>query len=132
MTEKITNSQLAHPVLEQVRSSTYKINPVILNRWSPRSMTSEQLSYDELMSLFEAARWAPSSVNVQPWRFIYATRNTGEWKALFNLLVDFNKNWAKNASVLIVVSKKEFEYNGRVIASVMHQFDTGAAGRIWR
>ena len=105
---------------------------MILNRWSPRSMTSEQLSYDELMSLFEAARWAPSSVNAQPWRFIYAARNTGEWKALFNLLVDFNKNWAKNASVLSVVSKKEFEYNGRVIASVMHQFDTGAAGRIWR
>jgi len=48
-------------------------------------------------------------------------------KALFNLLVDFNKTWAKNAAVLIVVvSKKEFEYNGRVFALVMHQFDTGA------
>jgi nitroreductase len=128
MTEKITNSQLSHSIPEHVRSSTYKINPVILNRWSPRSMTGEQLSYEELMSLFEAARWAPSSANAQPWRFIYATRNTEEWNNLFNLLVDFNKIWAKNAAVLIVVvSKKEFEYNGRVIASVTHQFDTGAA-----
>lgn len=129
MTEKITNSQLSHSVLEQVRSSTYKINPVILDRWSTRSMTGEQLSYEELMSLFEAARWAPSSANAQPCRFIYATRNTTkEWNTLFNLLVDFNETWAKNAAVLIlVVSKKEFEYNGRVIASVTHQFDTGAA-----
>jgi nitroreductase len=128
MTEKITNSQLSHSVLEHVRSSTYKTNPMILNRWSPRSMTGEQLSYEELMSLFEAARWAPSSANAQSWRFIYATRNTEERNNLFNLLVDFNKIWAKNAAVLIVVvSKKEFEYNGRVIASVTHQFDTGAA-----
>jgi len=51
-----------------------------------------------------------------------------EWDTLFNLLEDFNKIWARNAAVLIVVaSKKEFEYNGRVIASATHQFDNGAA-----
>jgi nitroreductase len=64
------------------------------------------------MPLFEAARWAPSSVNVQPWRFIYAKRNTvraEDWKRFFNLLADVNKDWAKNAAVLIVViSKKGF------------------------
>jgi nitroreductase len=122
-------NQLSDIVLnEEVRPSTYKLDPLILNRWSPRSMTDEQLSYEELMSLFEAARWAPSSANAQPWRFIYTTRNTKERNTLFNLLADFNKTWAKNAAVLIVVvSKKEFEYNGRVIASVTHQFDTGAA-----
>ena len=91
-------------------------------------MTDEKLSYEELMSLFEAARWAPSSANSQPWKFIYATRDTEEWNTLFNLLVDLNKIWAKNAAVLVViVSKKEFEYNGKVIPSVTHQFDTGAA-----
>ena len=68
------------------------------------------------------------TANSQPWRFIYATRNTEEWNTLFNLLVDLNKIWAKNATVLIViVSKKEFEYKGKVIASATHQFDTGAA-----
>jgi nitroreductase len=50
------------------RQSTYKINPLILNRWSPRSMTGEELDEDTIMSLFEAARWAPSSYNNQPWR----------------------------------------------------------------
>jgi nitroreductase len=128
MVEKVIGSQLLQSTPREVRNSIYKINPIILNRWSPRSMTDENLSYEELMSLFEAARWAPSSANSQPWRFIYATRDTEEWNTLFNLLVDFNKIWAKNAAVLIViVSKKEFEYNGKVIPSVTHQFDTGAA-----
>lgn len=91
-------------------------------------MTGEELKDEELMSLFEAARWAPSSGNGQPWRFIYAKRNTEDWNSLFTLLVDSNKSWAKDAAVLIVVvSKKEFEYNGKVIPSVTHQFDTGAA-----
>ena len=65
----------------------YRINSLILNRWSPRSMTGETLSDDDIMSLFEAARWAPSSSNNQPWRFIYAKRNTEHWDKLFNLMV---------------------------------------------
>jgi nitroreductase len=73
------------------RQSTYKINPLILNRWSPRSMTGEELDEDTIMSLFEAARWAPSSYNNQPWRFIYAKRNTLHWDKLFNLLAEPNK-----------------------------------------
>jgi len=60
----------------QTRQSTYKINRLILNRWSSRSMTGEELDDDTIMSLFEAARWAPSSYNNQPWRFIYAKKNT--------------------------------------------------------
>ena len=56
------------------RNSAFKINSIILNRWSPRSMTGEELDNDTLMSLFEAARWAPSSFNNQPWRFIYAKK----------------------------------------------------------
>ena len=74
-----------------IRRSSYKINTVILNRWSPRSMTSEELDEDTIMSLFEAARWAPSSYNNQPWRFIYAKRNTTHWDKLFNLLAEPNK-----------------------------------------
>jgi len=80
----------------------------------PRSMTDEELKDEELMSRFEAARWAPSSGNGQPWRFIYVKRNTEDWTNLFDLLVDFNKSWAKDVAILIVVvSKKEFEYNGK-------------------
>ena len=72
----------------QTRQSTYKINRLILNRWSSRSMTGEELDEDTIMGLFEAARWAPSSYNNQPWRFIYAKRNTANWNKLFNLLAE--------------------------------------------
>ena len=108
------------------RNSAFKINSIILNRWSPRSMTGEELDNDTLMSLFEAARWAPSSFNNQPWRFIYAKRNTKYWDKIFDLLVESNKVWAKNAGILVVViSNKNFEYNGKF--SITHQYDAGAA-----
>ena len=110
----------------RARKPTYEVNPLILNRWSPRSFSGEELTDKELFTLFEAARWAPSSYNNQPWRFIYAKRNSKDWDALFNLLVDFNKQWCANASVLVVIiSKKTFDYNGT--PSVTQQFDTGAA-----
>lgn len=107
------------------RKSEYKVDKLFLNRWSPRAM-SGAVSRDELMSLFEAAKWAPSSYNNQPWRFIYAINGTKHWDKLFNLLIDFNKSWVKNASVLILVaSKKTFDHNGEL--SVTHSFDSGAA-----
>ena len=111
---------------QTIRKPGYPINPLILNRWSPRSMTGEELGEHDIMSLFEAARWAPSSFNNQPWRFIYAKRSTGHWDKLFNLLVDANKLWAKNAALLVVViSRKNFEFNEKPART--HQFDTGSA-----
>ena len=114
------------PYVQKTRSTTYDINDLIVNRWSPRSFLPEELSDKTLFSLFEAARWAPSSSNGQPWRFIFAKRNSQHWNGLFNLLVDFNKQWCANASVLVVVlAKKTFEHNGQPIAT--RQFDAGAA-----
>lgn len=108
------------------RTPTHPIQPLILNRWSPRALSGEPMSDEELLPLFEAARWAPSSYNNQPWRFIYARRDTEHWDTLFGLLVDFNKGWADKASALVVViSKKTFDFNGK--PSVTHAFDTGAA-----
>jgi nitroreductase len=108
------------------RKSKYKINPLILSRWSPRSMTGEEITDDELMSLFEAARWAPSSYNNQPWRFIYAKRGTPEWKTIYDLMVKFNQEWTQNAAVLVVViSKNTFDHNGK--PAITHSYDTGAA-----
>src|SRR3989338_7647285 len=112
--------------VKNIRKPEHKINPLILSRWSPRSMTGEEISDEELMSLFEAARWAPSSYNNQPWRFIYAKRNTNHWGRLFSLMVEFNQSWTKNAAVLVaVISKKIFDHNNQ--PSVTHSFDTGAA-----
>ena len=110
----------------QNRKPEYEIHSLILGRWSPRSMTGGEISDEELMPLFEAARWAPSSYNSQPWKFIYAKRNTDDWQKFFNLLTENNKAWAKNAAVLIVlVSSKNFEHNNKY--SITHKFDAGAA-----
>ena len=110
----------------QTRKPSFDIHPLILNRWSARSMTGVELDDNIIMSLFEAARWAPSSFNNQPWRFVYAKRNTEHWDTLFNLLLESNKKWAKNAAVLVViVSRRNFEYNGKFC--ITHQFDAGAA-----
>lgn len=112
--------------LSKKRIQEYNANTLFRNRWSPRSMSGEPITKEELMILFEAAKWAPSSFNSQPWRFIYAIKNTEYWGPFFDLLVDFNKSWAKNAAVLIiVVSRKNFEYNEEY--SRTHSFDTGAA-----
>src|SRR5574337_1999170 len=111
---------------QKIRNPMYEINSLIINRWSPRSFMPEEINDKDLFTLFEAARWAPSSSNSQPWRFIYAKRNSKNWNTLFELLVDFNKQWCAYASALVViVSRKNFENNGQ--PSMTHQFDTGAA-----
>ncbi len=108
------------------RKPQYNVHDIILNRWSPRAMSGEPISDEELFSLFEAARWAPSSFNAQQWRFIYAKKDTPHWDHLFSLLKKFNIPWAKNASVLVVViSRNTFEFNNQL--SRTHTYDTGAA-----
>lgn len=89
-------------------------------------MTGESISDEELFSLFEAARWAPSCYNEQPWRFIYAKRDTEHWNRLFNLMIPFNQEWASKAAALVVViSHKVFERNQKPAQT--HSYDTGAA-----
>lgn len=108
------------------RKSDHPIHPLILNRWSPRAMTGEKLTDGEILSLFEAARWAPSSYNNQPWRFLYAKRETKYWDVFYDLLVDFNKGWCIRAALLgIVISRTTFERNNK--PCITHALDTGAA-----
>jgi nitroreductase len=111
--------------IKDFRKPEHDIDKIFLNRWSPRAMSGEEIDEAALFSLFEAAKWAPSSNNNQPWRFIYSRRDTKSWSTLFNLLAEGNQGWAKNAAVLIVVvSKKTFD-NGNIART--HSFDTGAA-----
>jgi nitroreductase len=108
------------------RTPEYPIEPLIVRRWSPRAMTGEPLSTAELMTLLEAARWAPSTYNEQEWRFLYARRDTAHWPTLFNLLMEANQAWCRNAAVLVVVaSHKVFTRNGQ--PNPVHTFDSGAA-----
>ncbi|HEU0273971.1 MAG TPA: nitroreductase family protein [Candidatus Udaeobacter sp.] len=110
----------------EVRKADFPIEPLFLDRWSPRAMSGQEISGEELMRLFEAARWAPSSFNTQQWRALYARRGTEHWRVFFDFLADANKLWAKDAAVLVVfISRKTFEHDNE--PSITHSYDTGAA-----
>lgn len=110
----------------EVRKATHPVDNLFLDRWSPRAMTGEPIAREDLMTLFEAARWAPSSFNNQPWRMLYAHRDTEQWPLFLDLLVEFNQSWARNAGALVLfISKTVFDKNGE--PSVTHSFDTGSA-----
>jgi len=91
-------------------------------------MTGEEITDTELMTLFEAARWAPSHYNLQEWRFVYAKRNTDNWQKFMDLLIPVNQKWCANAAVLVfVISKKYYTYNGENTFLPTHSFDAGSA-----
>jgi nitroreductase len=108
-----------------IRKPDYPIDKIFLDRWSPRAMSGEPISDEELFPLFEAARWAPSSSNLQPWRFIYAKRDTPNWNKFFNLLVEFNQMWCKNAAALVCLISKKINKDGKLDRN--HMSDAGAA-----
>lgn len=114
------------PKPEDHRQPEFQIEPIFWRRWSPRAMSGEPLTEEELMRLFEAARWAPSTYNEQEWRFLYARRDTPQWPLIFDLLYDANQAWCKNAAVLVViVARKTFTRNGK--PNPVHLFDVGSA-----
>jgi len=108
------------------RKPEYPINDLILNRWSPRAMSGETMSDEELMPLFEAAKWAPTSYNNQLTRFIYAKRDTSYWDKFFNLLMEGNQLWCKNASVLVIIISRKVNYHNDS-PQPTHSFEAGAA-----
>lgn len=114
--QKTTSTGFEAPVLEVIRQ-----------RRSLRAFADKPVEPDKIKSLFEAARWAPSSVNEQPWRYIYANREQPElWNRIFETLNEGNKVWVKPAPLLIVsFSLKIFTRNGRPNTSA--KYDLGAA-----
>ena len=112
------------------RTAEHPIDEQFTQRWSPRAFTDETIDKATLLSFFEAARWAPSAYNAQPWRFLYALRGTPEFDRYLSLLVEFNQGWAKHAAALVViVSKSTFAAPGTTEEkpAPTHAFDTGAA-----
>jgi nitroreductase len=108
------------------RTADHPVDRVFLDRWSPRAMSGESIDEQQLFTLFEAARWAPSSGNSQPWHFLYARRDTPHWPLFFDLLVEANQEWCRNAAALVVfISRTTHEKTGRAL--VTHAYDTGAA-----
>jgi len=105
----------------------HPIHDHLRHRWSPRAFSDKPVPPEILRSLFEAARWAPSSNNEQPWAFLVATKDDAEGHArLLSTLVEFNQGWAKHAPVLVIaVSEMEFAKGGQPNRNAF--YDTGAA-----
>jgi nitroreductase len=106
-----------------------KIHDIIQDRWSPRAFDpNKPVSHEDLLALLEAARWAPSCYNDQPWRFIVCNKHTDadSWQTALNVLVERNQLWAKNAPVLLLsVAMANFNHNDKPNRWAM--YDTGAA-----
>jgi nitroreductase len=111
------------------RSAAHDIAPHFLERWSPRAFTGEPIPDAVLMALFEAAHWAPSAFNLQPWRFVYAKRGRADWHRLLDVLIPYNRAWVANASALIFVVSDRFRRKDGAEPEPLysHSFDAGAA-----
>ena len=112
------------------RESQYPIDKMFLDRWSPRAYSNETMPEADLLTMLEAAHWAPSSSNHQPWRFVYALRGSEHWDKLMGLLIEFNQGWVKSAAALLFIVSRT--HSGEVGAAEQrpnysHSFDAGTA-----
>lgn len=105
-----------------------EILPAMITRWSPRSFSIRKVDPADLRRIFEAARWAPSSFNEQPWRFFVGMKGTETFKKIASVLGGFNQKWAPKAQVLILgVAKTRFSHNGSPNGYAFHDLGAAAA-----
>ena len=112
------------------RQPEHPIDPPFTQRWSPRAFTGERIDQATLLGFLEAARWAPSGYNAQPWRFIYGRAGTPAWTPIFESLSAYNQGWAQRASALVLVlSREQWKAPGKdeLQPNITHAFDAGAA-----
>ena len=103
--------------------------PLFHERWSPRSFTHREVSPALLHKVFEAARWAASSFNEQPWRFLVGRRGDSAYKKIFASLGEFNQKWARTAPVLILgAARTKFSHNDAANRHAL--YDLGAAAAL--
>ena len=113
--------------MDKTAQTEYPIQDLLARRWSPRAFANRSVETEKIGSLFEAARWAPSCYNAQPWRFIVATKDDPEqFEQLLSCLVEFNQSWARQAPVLVLTSaRSSFELDNKPNAHAWH--DVGLA-----
>jgi nitroreductase len=111
------------------RTAAHPVDPLFLERWSPRAFDGSIMPQEDLLTIFEAARWAPSAFNTQPWRILYAHCGDANWARFLDLLIPWNQSWAYSASVLLfILSDSLMEMKpGKESVSHTHSFDAGAA-----
>lgn len=119
---------MSSPAVTDTRNQTDRpIAPLLADRWSPRGFdASHEIARDDLLSILEAARWAPSAGNTQPWGFIAALRGTPQFDQIVAALADFNQAWTPRASALIVFASLP-ERAGRMTAWVDYDLGQAAA-----
>ncbi len=117
----------ANEVNDLKRASTVEgILPVVEQRWSPRAFADQTVSPADLTRVFEAARWAPSSNNEQPWNYLLGLRGSATHDKIVSALMGFNQAWAPNAPLLILgLARTRFARNGNPNSYAM--YDLGAA-----
>jgi len=103
----------------------YPVHELIRSRWSPRVFDNRDVDDDALMTLFEAAQWAPSSMNEQPWRFMYFRKGSDAYARIFECLAAFNQQWVEHAPVLVITVYKKHFKSGKENFHAMH--DLGLA-----
>ena len=118
--------------MEKPAPTDHPVEDILKRRWSPRSFSDRMVEKEKLQSLFEAARWAASSFNEQPWSFIVATKEKpDEYATLLSCLVEKNQQWAQLAPVLMVsVAKLNFEKNGKPNRHAFHDVGMAVAAMI--
>lgn len=109
------------------RIAEHPVDPEFIERVSTRAFDPiKAIDHNTLMSCFEAARWAPSSFNNQPWRYVYAHKGSKAFETMMSCLVDFNKMWCQNAAVLVIIcSRSQFTHNNKDCMTA--SLDTGAS-----
>ena len=113
--------------MQKSAQNEFPVHELIRKRWSPRAFADKPVPQDVLRSLFEAARWAASSFNDQPWSYLVATKDDDEnYSKMLSVLMDMNAAWAKNAPVLVIsVARRNFKHNNAPNRVALH--DLGAA-----
>ena len=112
--------------MEKPTDNQYPILDTFRKRWSPRAFSEQPVEKEKLQSLMEAARWAPSARNEQPWRFIVGLKGDGTWEKIYESLVEWNRQWAGRAPVLVMNIGKKF-HDFRHLSNATYQYDTGQA-----
>ncbi len=119
---------MTDPLVAANRQADPRVLPLFVERWSPRAFDGSAIPDADLQVIFEAAGWAPSSYNAQPWKFLYARRETADWQRFLDILIPFNASWAKDGGALIYFVSDTLMGDGdEAKPSHTHSFDTGAA-----
>ena len=113
----------------KIAKTDHPVHELFANRWSPYAFADRPVEVSDLLSLFEAARWAPSSYNEQPWSYIVATRDdSAQFECVLSCLVEGNQTWAKAAPVLALgITRLHFARNGRPNAAAVHDLGLASA-----